>query len=88
VLNIYLIADATEDDKDFHQWTHELGRKALAEGFWNSEIEEELRDTGQINHIFPSESARESLMDEIDKTRAEAVYSHDNCTEECKKRGI
>ena len=64
--------------------THELHHKSVAETFWNAEIEGEL---SQIGYIFSSVDSRENLMDAIDKERAKCPYVHDDCTDECKKRG-
>ena len=64
-----------------------MHRKSLAEAFWNAEIEDELRETGEVGYIFSSLDSREKLMDNIDRKRAKQPYVHSECTEECKKRG-
>ena len=66
----------------------ELHRKAIAEAFWNAEMEAELRASGNISHHFHSVRGRENLlMEKIDKERVSTTYSHSVCSDECKKRG-
>lgn len=74
-------------DESTDMITHELHRKSVAEAFWNAEIEGELREKGQIGYIFSSVDSRENLMDAIDEERAKHPYAHNDCTDECKKRG-
>ena len=38
--------------------------------------------------IFVHTRSREELMMMIDKERASTVYPHEECSDECKKRGI
>ena len=76
-----------DESTDMHMITHELHRKSVAEAFWNAEIEDELREKGQIGYIFSSVDSREKLMDSIDEERAKRPYAHNECTDECKKRG-
>uniref|UniRef100_A0A1X7UPD7 CxC5 like cysteine cluster associated with KDZ domain-containing protein n=1 Tax=Amphimedon queenslandica TaxID=400682 RepID=A0A1X7UPD7_AMPQE len=66
---------------------YELNRKLVAEAFWNAESEMELRETKNIGHSFFSVSAREDLMKEIDRKRANTTYPHNDCSDKCKKRG-
>ena len=77
----------TQED-DFGTLAHELHRKSVAEAFWNAESESELREANKLHYKFISTSSREELMVEIDQQRASALYSHQNCTEECRKKGI
>ena len=58
----------------------------MAEAFWNSEVESELR-MGDINFKFTEKSDREAFMDAVDRSRANNPYAHTNCSEECRKRG-
>ncbi len=76
-----------DESTDMNMITHELHRKSVAEAFWNAEIEDELREIGQIGYIFSSVDSREKLMDSIDEERAKRPYAHNDCTDECKKRG-
>lgn len=59
----------------------------VAEAFWNSEVEYELREANMISHKFTKTSSRENIMHAIDEQRAKTTYSHRNCSEECRKRG-
>ena len=64
----------------------ELHRKVVARAFWNSELEDELREQGQIGYRFESVDDNKA-MGEIDRHRASTVYPHQNCSVECCKRG-
>ena len=65
----------------------ELHRKVVARAFWNSELEDELREQGQIEYKFESVDDNNKAMEEIDRQRASTVYPHQNCSAECRKRG-
>ena len=65
----------------------ELTRKAIANTFWNHELEEEVRETKLEDFSFKCVSDREKAMERIDEIRAESIYKHDKCSEECKLRG-
>ena len=65
----------------------EIHRKIIAEGFWNYELEEEMREQGLDSYLFVQNSDREKAMNMIDKLRATKIYEHSNCSEECKLRG-
>lgn len=68
--------------------TGELTRKHIAEAFWNSEVESELRLHGDITFKFKERLDREKFMDAVDQKRASHPYPHTQCSEECRKRGI
>ena len=67
--------------------TAEIHRKAIANGFWNHELEEELRERNLQDYLFVRTSDRETAMNMIDELRATTIYEHRNCSEECKLRG-
>lgn len=65
----------------------ELGRKAVANFFWNHELEEELRELKWQEYTFFTADDREKAMEEIDAKRAVSLYEHNQCSEECQRRG-
>lgn len=65
-----------------------IHRKTIAEGFWNYELEEELRDQKLDGYLFVRTGDREKAMNMIDELRATTIYEHNNCSEECKLRGM
>lgn len=65
-----------------------LSRKTVAEAFWNREVEDELRKREWADWLFAHARSREELMMMIDKERASTVYPHEQCSDECKKRGM
>ena len=81
-----------EEDKSDHlsECTNgaELHRKVVARAFWNSELEDELREQGQIEYRFESVDDNNKAMEEIDRHRATTVYPHQTCSAECRKRGL
>ncbi len=56
----------------------ELHRKTLANGFWNGELEKELREKNMVGYIFSSVGDREKVMEQLNQQRAVSVsvYSH------------
>ncbi len=66
----------------------EIGRKTVASAFWNYQLESELREEGHEMYLFTDSKSREKCMDEIDRKRCVSVYAHEQCSEECKKRGV
>ncbi len=66
----------------------EIGRKTVAGAFWNYQLESELREEGNESYLFTDSKSRERCMDEIDRRRSVSVYAHEQCSEECKKRGV
>lgn len=65
-----------------------LSRKTVAEAFWNRELENELRSREWTDRLFVHARSREELMMIIDKERASTVYPHEQCSHECKQRGM
>ena len=65
----------------------EIHRKVVAHAFWNSELEEELRERKWLHVQFSSSGSREDIMEAVDKERSSSVYEHKVCSDECKKRG-
>ena len=59
----------------------------VARAFWNSELEDELREQGWINYRFESVDDDRKVLEEIDRQRAATVYPHQTCSDECRKRG-
>ena len=86
VARIIIITIVTISEGTAIHCTGELTRKHVAEAFWNSEVESELR-MGDINFKFTEKSDREAFMDAVDRSRANNPYAHTNCSEECRKRG-
>ena len=64
-----------------------LSWKTVAEAFWNREVEDELRRREWLDRLFEHGRSREEIMMTIDKERATTVYPHEQCSDECKKRG-
>ena len=64
-----------------------LSRKTVAEAFWNREVEDELRRREWMDKLFTHARSREEIMMMIDRERASTVYPHEQCSDECKKRG-
>ena len=65
----------------------ELHRKVVANAFWNSELEDELREQGWIDYSFHKVGDHKKAMEKVDRQRASSVYPHHTCSVECKKRG-
>ena len=84
-----LITLEYEDDnlENTKLYAAEIHRKTIANGFWNYELEEELREQNLDGYLFVKTSDREKAMDMIDELRATNIYEHSNCSEECKLRG-
>ena len=51
-------------------------------------MEDELRKREWVDRLFTHARSREELMIVIDKERASTVYPHEQCSDECKKRGM
>ena len=76
-------------DDDQEGSTHaELHRKTVANAFWSYQVEEELTEENDRTHIITGSSSHNEYMDEVDKRRATSVYSHEQCSMECQKRGL
>ena len=65
----------------------EIHRKTVASGFWNYEVEQEMREQNMADFSFLRTSDREKFMEVIDEQRATTIYEHTDCSEECKLRG-
>ena len=66
----------------------ELHRKIVACAFWNSKLEDELREQGQIEYKFESVDDNNKAMEEIDlHHQATTVYLHQTCSAEYRRRG-
>ena len=69
----------------------ELIPKNAADAFWNGELENEVRTLSQENAlrldeaIFHTDSDWEKIMDEIECIRSTSIYTHSNCSSECKE---
>ena len=66
----------------------ELHQKTIVNVFWNCEVEAELRQANQVDFPFHSNADCERAMEMIDRKRASTPYSHEICSDECKKRGM
>lgn len=68
----------------------ELSPYMVSEAFYNGELENELRRIERVEYTFKRDSDRETCMQMVEEVRRKTVYPHnvDDCTEECKKRGI
>ena len=70
----------------------ELSEKQVAATFWNGELEIEVRGTGQLDFcgLFHKNDDREAVMEEIERRRSQSVYVHssEDCSQDCKKRGM
>ena len=60
--------------------------------FWNGELEEELRELGQLDFfgLMKKDKDREKVMEKIDSCRAKSVYKHSSadCSDACRARGM
>ena len=63
-----------------------LHRKTVADAFWNAELENELRQRGWIHSCFKNTQSKEKLMDDIDGIRANSIYLHNECSDDCQKK--
>ena len=50
-------------------------------------MEAELCEANQVDFPFHSNADHERAMEMIDRKRASTPYSHEVCSDECKKRG-
>ena len=67
--------------------TSDLHRKTLANAFWTYQVEQEPRERNDLDYVFHGKRELDAYMDKVDSDRANSVYLHENCTDECKKRG-
>lgn len=49
-------------------------------------VEEELSESGNRQYLFDECGSREVYMNKVDAKRANTVYPHTQCSEECKKK--
>ena len=66
--------------------SYSVGR--LLQRHFETELEDELRSQGWTDRLFVHTWSQEELMMVINKERASTVYPHEECSDECKKRGI
>ena len=63
----------------------------MAAGFWIGEMEQELREIGQLDFYGKLKENDDTykVLEEIDKHRAKTLYPHsqEDCSDACKKRG-
>jgi len=64
-----------------------LHRKSVASAWWTYQIEQELTEENRRGYVFNGPKAQEKYMEEVDIKRANSVYHHESCSDECKKRG-
>jgi hypothetical protein len=69
----------------------EFGEKQVAAAFWSGEMEDELRELGQLDFFGKLKEDDDAckVMEEIDRNRAKTVYQHtsEDCSDLCKQRG-
>lgn len=75
------------DDLEELTSNHLLHRKSVASAFWAYQIENELTEENRRDYVFNRSQAQEKYMEEVDIKRANSVYHHENCSDECKRRG-
>lgn len=71
----------------------ELHPHIVADAFYNGEIENEIRQLASegwqvTDFSFRSDSDRERIMEEIENIRCQRIYPHNECTADCKERGM
>ncbi|XP_046864630.1 uncharacterized protein LOC124459152 [Xenia sp. Carnegie-2017] len=68
-----------------------FGEKQVAASFWVGEMENELRELGQLDFfgLLKEDGNSSSVLEQIDKIRARSLYEHtsDDCSDTCKERG-
>ena len=75
------------DDSEEVRTSQLLHRKRVANAFWTFQIENELTEDNRREHVFSGSQAQERYMEEVDIKRANSVYNHESCSDECKRRG-
>ena len=75
------------DDSEELTSSHLLHRKSVASAFWAYQIENELTEENRRDYVFNGSQAQEKYMEEVDIKRANSVYHHGSCSDECKRRG-
>ena len=69
------------DDSEEVRTSQLLHRKSVANAFWTFQIENELTEDNRREHVFSGSQAQERYK------RANSVYNHESCSDECKRRG-
>ncbi|XP_046862761.1 uncharacterized protein LOC124456333 [Xenia sp. Carnegie-2017] len=68
-----------------------FGEKQVAASFWVGEMENELRELGQLDFfgLLKEDGDSSRVLEQIDKIRARSLYEHtsDDCSDTCKERG-
>ena len=71
--------------------SQDFGEKQVAAGFWIGEMEQELREIGQLDFYGKLKENDDTykVLEEIDKHRAKTLYPHsqEDCSDACKERG-
>ena len=75
------------DDSEELRPCQQLNRKSVASTFWKYQIEDELSDDNRRDYSFCGSQAQEKFMEEVNIKRANSVYEHKSCFDECKRRG-
>ncbi len=77
-----------DDDEVLSEGTSQakLHRKVVAQAFWNSEVEEELRERRWLDVRFSTVRSREEVMEAVDRERAVSVCQDSMCSDECQRR--
>ena len=83
---ITLVYIGTHDSEE-PQASQLLHRKSVASAWWTCQIEKELSEENKRGYVFNGPNAQEKYMEEVDMKRTNSVYNHENCSDECKKRG-
>ena len=66
----------------------ELTAKAVADAFYNGELEAEVRQRVMIDDlVFYQDSDREKHMTKMEIIRRTSLYTGHRCTEQCQERG-
>ncbi len=72
----------------------ELNPRVTADAFYNGELEDELRllvtehpSLQLCDFPFNTDADREPIMEQVETFRAQSIYPHHNCTNECQERG-
>ena len=68
----------------------ELTPKIISKAFWVGEVENEIRKMEKSDYVFKSDADLENCMDMIEEERQMCIYPHpdNDCTPECKERGL
>ena len=67
-----------------HEW--ELTKSPAGAHQWTPK-KNELSEENKCDYVFSGPQAQERYLEEVDMKRANSVYHHESCSDECKKRG-